>query len=159
MREATRSPCRSKRGVVTYVRRGNGAVEMFGWGFNGPPALTPTDFCGPCPGRSVCAGKCGQLSVHAEMRALRMNPGGRIRNVRSRGDRVELVHVELDPDGPGVKPCSGPSCWQCSREILDVGWIDAIWLYETVTGYEPQWFSYTARGFHDATMARCEVVR
>ena len=35
-----------------------------GEGYNGPPI-------DGCPGRAVCAGKCGQFSVHAEMRALR----------------------------------------------------------------------------------------
>jgi hypothetical protein len=41
----------------------------------------------------------------------------------------DLVHVELSPDG-GVVACNGPSCWQCAREILDVGFVDGVWLNE-----------------------------
>lgn len=116
---AALSPCRSKRGVALYDPR-TGAHR--GSGFNGPPGLLT------CPGRAICSGTCGQRSVHAEVRALRSaatyfdnHPSG----------PYDLVHVELAADG-GVKPCSGPSCWQCSREILDVGFVGGVWIYEAM---------------------------
>lgn len=113
------SPCRSRRGVALFDPR-TGAHR--GAGHNGPPASRP------CPGRAICAGTCGQRSVHAEMRALREA------EVYTRYYGIgpwDLVHVERAPDG-GVVPCDGPSCWQCSREILDVGFVAGVWLYELV---------------------------
>jgi deoxycytidylate deaminase len=114
---AARSPCRSKRGVVLYdpvtgVWRGSG--------YNGPP------LGGACPGRDICAGSCGQRSVHAEVRALRNATRG-----RHTEERLDLVHVERAGDG-AVVACDGPRCWQCSREILDVGFVGGVWLYEAV---------------------------
>lgn len=117
LRTAARSPCRSKRGVVIYSMR---AREPRGEGYNGPPSdLT-------CPGRSLCEGTCGQRSVHAEVRALRdaLRHGA----VYGAGP-YDLIHVELATHG-GVVACVGPSCWQCSREVLDVGFVDGVWLYE-----------------------------
>lgn len=118
---AAQSPCRSKRGVVLYDPS-TGAFR--GAGHNGPPQpLT-------CPGREICvgtcAGTCGQRSVHAEVRALRA--AAEYRRNHPAGP-YDLVHVELDADG-GVVACLGPSCWQCSREILDVGFVGGVWLYE-----------------------------
>ena len=138
---AERSPCRSKRGVVLF-NASTGASR--GEGFNGPPALLP------CPGRTVCAGTCGQRSVHAEMRALR---SAAVYARHHDLDNIELVHVELaapdlvrieiDRSADGlpiggaphrlvgqVVACGGPSCWQCAREILDVGFVQGVWLYE-----------------------------
>ena len=116
---AARSPCRSKRGVVVYASEPLGPPTILGCGYNGPPApLT-------CPGRERCAGNCGQRSVHAETRALRMAQSTTLRSGRV---DLDLVHVELAADG-GVVPCDGPKCWQCSREILDVGFVAGVWLY------------------------------
>ena len=55
------SPCRSRRGVVLWDPL---TRTIRGTGFNGPPRLRA------CPGRDVCAGTCGQRSVHAEVRAI-----------------------------------------------------------------------------------------
>jgi len=156
---ARRSPCRSKRGAVVYATScGSPIVE--GVGFNGPPAGAP------CPGREVCAGTCGQRSVHAEVRALRQSGWPRY------GGPSTLVHVEL-ASGGGVLACGGPGCWQCSREILDVGFIGGVWLYEagvqlltqvlaTATPITVQagaaWRRYTAEEFHRVTLARCGMV-
>ena len=136
---AAMSPCRSKRGVVLYDP-GTGAHR--GSGYNGPPAPHT------CPGRAICAGTCGQRSVHAETRALqaaehyrRFHPPG----------PYDLVHVELapgpyaieverSPDGlpigqaphvvaGQVLPCDGPSCLPCAARILDVGFVGGVWLY------------------------------
>lgn len=120
---AALSPCRSKRGVAIF-EVGSGVVV--GAGRNGPPApLT-------CPGRERCAGKCGQLSVHAEMRALRSVDWSKLRFFGfTVSGGYDMVHVEATEDG-GVAACEGPSCWQCSREILDVGVIGGVWLLEVV---------------------------
>lgn len=158
---AKRSPCRSKRGVVVF----DPTTEAFrGSGHNGPPSpLT-------CPGRAICAGTCGQRSVHAEVRALRD-----AEVYRSQGyppGPYDLVHVELAADG-GVVACDGPGCWQCSREILDVGFVGGVWLYEAVCArlLEQQittatpitvqvgavWRRYAAEEFYRVTLERCRM--
>lgn len=156
---ARRATCRNKRGVVVYRLEENGIVTVHGSGWNGPPEALP------CPGREVCAGTCGQRAVHAEMRALRQ--------VTERsGAKFELLHVEL-AGGGGVAPCDGPACWQCSREILDVGFIAGVWLYEETgpllkarddrgavagTMRAATWRRYTAEEFHRVTLQRCGMV-
>lgn len=145
---AARSPCRSKRGVALFDPR-TGAHR--GSGHNGPPAGRP------CPGREVCAGTCGQRSVHAEVRALRDAERLWIPHYGGGGPgELDLVHVELAPDG-GVVACDGPSCWQCSREILDVGFVGGVWLYERdLLGVaRPMWCRYSADEFYRVTLARC----
>jgi hypothetical protein len=133
------SPCRSKRGVV-LIDPSDGM--LCGTGFNGPPSLLG------CPGRDRCGGNCGQRSVHAEIRALRSVAAGyRVR-------MLDLVHVELaqgpfkievDRDADGlpigqaphivtgqVVACGGPICPGCAAQILDVGFVGGVWLYERV---------------------------
>ena len=129
------SPCRSKRGVVIYDPT---AGTCRGSGYNGPPAQFG------CPGRDRCRGKCGQLAVHAEVRALRSVVGG---------GELDLVHVELAPDGR-VVACDGPSCWQCSREIVDARFVAGVWLYEVAPG-GAAWRRYSAVEFHCASLERC----
>jgi hypothetical protein len=168
---AARSPCLSKRGVVAYI---TGAVDagvlvIAGAGYNSPPAPFT------CPGRARCAGNCGKRCVHAEMRALRAATAG----LR---DELELVHVGLAADG-GVVACDGPSCWQCAREVLDVGFVAGVWLYlrlhrcmacrrfEDSTEADDRcsrcpecgsaltvtgvWRRYTAEEFYRVTLERC----
>lgn len=140
LRIAAMSPCRSKRGVALYDMH-TGAFR--GAGHNGPPV-------GGCPGRAVCAGTCGQRSVHAEVRALRAAETY-LRNGHPPGP-YDLIHVELatglrigvdrSPDGlpvgqapyvvtsGGVVACDGPRCPGCAAQILDVGFVGGVWLYE-----------------------------
>jgi len=152
---AAKSPCRSKRGVVVFATS-CGLPIFEGEGFNGPPSGAP------CPGRSVCAGTCGQRCVHAEVRAIRRAGWPRY------GGPSELVHVELATDG-SVVACDGPGCWQCSREILDVGFVAGVWLYEVDRRLDDSpefdgagvfiesaaWRRYTAEEFHRVTLRRC----
>lgn len=163
---AAQSPCRSKRGVVVYApSTAHLGVRTLGTGHNGPPR----GFA--CPGREACTGTCGQRCVHAEMRALRaisypVAEVGRIdleaemrwrAGLPARASQLlDLVHVELAPDG-GVVACDGPRCWQCSREIADVGAIGRVWLYEA-TASGPAWRSYSADEFHRATLIACGMV-
>jgi deoxycytidylate deaminase len=118
-RHAVRSPCaKSRRGVVLYRQQHLEPPVIFGTGFNGPPMPFT------CPGRELCAGTCGKRCVHAEMRALRV-----AEPLTLQSGSLDLVHVKLGADGH-VTPGGGPSCWQCSREILDVGFVGGVWLYE-----------------------------
>lgn len=159
LRIAAQSPCRSKRGVVLYDMR-TGAFR--GAGFNGPPQ--------GCPGRAVCAGTCGKRSAHAEMRALRCAEDYRL-DFTLFGP-YDLIHVELAADG-GVVACAGPSCPGCAAQILDVGFVGGVWLYErfeedSVAGvvtderigrHTPRmverWLRYDAQQFYMATLERC----
>lgn len=137
---AAQSPCRSKRGVALYDMA-TGAFR--GSGHNGPPQ--------GCPGRAICAGTCGQRSVHAEVRALRAAEVYR-RNGHPPGP-YDLIHVELAADG-GVVACSGPSCPGCAAQILDVGFVGGVWLYESSASglFSPRWVRYTAQDFYDTSM-------
>ena len=112
------SSCRSRRGVVLWDRF---TRTIRGAGFNGPPRLRA------CPGRKVCAGTCGQRSVHAEARA--------IREVGSSLVDLELVHVELAP-GDAIVACDGPSCPSCAALILDVRFVGGVHLHEAKP---PEW--------------------
>lgn len=99
--------------------------------------------------------------MHAEARAIR---AASIRIQRGRApDTVELVHAKIGIDDRLVAG-DGPSCWQCSKEILDAG-ISAVWLFEydadhpaaaVITG-KGRWRRYTALEFHAATCRACEV--
>jgi deoxycytidylate deaminase len=151
---AARSICRSKRGVALFNAR-TGAHR--GDGHNGPPAPFT------CPGREACTGTCGKRCVHAEMRALRAGfEYGQYHDL----DDIELIHVELTPDGSGVVACDGPKCWQCSREIVDVGFVKGVWLYElsgeqqrsAFTNDHGHWRRYSAEEFHRVTLERCGMV-
>lgn len=152
---AARSPCaKSKRGAVLF-EPGTGAPYGSGW--NGPPLNTP------CPGREVCGDRCNKLCLHAEARALRDASSG-----REGLPECHLLHVKLGADGH-VTPGGPPSCWQCSREILDVGFVAGVWLYELPTVAEAnaadvfhmddprhaelaRWRYYTAEDFHRVTL-------
>lgn len=134
---AKESPCRSKRGVVIYDPSG----MIVGSGWNSPPEPFG------CPGRNRCQGKCGQLAVHAEARALRS-----VAVIIGRA--LELVHVELAIDGK-IIACNGPSCVSCSKEILDARSIAGIWLYEIAAGGGAAWRRYSAVEFHRIGLERC----
>jgi deoxycytidylate deaminase len=161
---AQKSPCaKSKRGVVVYSQPSSGLPFIHGVGFNGPPAPFS------CTATNRCREICGKICVHAEMRAIRT-----IRGLDDLYGDLHLLHVKLGPDGH-VVPGSGPSCWQCSREILDAGFIAGVWLCEArpldaveawdrwYGGGEPQlpgepsWRYYTAEEFHRQTLRSCGI--
>ena len=162
---AASSPCRSKRGVVLYDPA-TGAHR--GSGHNGPPTGRP--------GRAICAGTCGQRSVHAEVRALR---DALVYTQHHGVGPCDLVHVELAADG-GVVACGGPSCPGCAAQILDAGFVGGVWLYLSAkawrsipidllpypgiqfdAAYNPvdAWARYTAEEFYAVTMKHCVVQR
>lgn len=87
---ASRSPCRSKRGVVLYDPHG---APSGAW-HNGPPKDA-------CPGSAICTGTCSQRAVHAEVRALRAAQIARTATAALGGrlEPLDLVHVERAADG------------------------------------------------------------
>lgn len=114
-----------------------------GTGRNGPPHPFT------CDGGSIqCRERCGKYCIHAEERALRKA----IELGYHRLQDLELVHVkvvdrEVVLGGP-------PSCWQCSRTILDVR-IGGVWLYEVAHN---GWIFRDAEAFHQATLEHCGLV-
>lgn len=126
-----RSPCaKSKRGAAVFRRAcSTGCCErVLGVGWNAQPVPFS------CTGSSACKAACGKLCLHAEARAIRAA-------WREWTGGVELVHAKV-VNGLLV-PGGGPSCWQCSREVLDVG-LAAVWLYEGPDGRRPEHYRCTA---------------
>lgn len=155
---ASGSPCaKSKRGVcvyrvlpVTAHRPGRDEVvvaevtDLLSVGYNRQPG-------GECDG-VTCRPVCGRICVHAEMAAIRNAVAVASAALGVPTPRLvgcEALHVKVVNDQ--LVPGGGPSCWQCSREVLDVG-LDAFWLYEN-TADGPMWIRYTAESFHSATLA------
>lgn len=134
---AMQSPCaKSKRGAVLFSRtyenarvRNNvaepntlyqavGQAFISGIGFNGQPEGFT------CTGTDACRRDCAKLCMHAEQRAL-IDVHTSI-DASELGD-LELVHVKV-VDG-AVVPGGSPSCWQCSRLVVESG-IRGVWLFE-----------------------------
>lgn len=167
---ATMSPCQKRKvGIAIYrcVRGLDGgrevALETPATGYNGPPRTWSDDergADGACDNSEVCRRDCAKRCVHAEPRAMD-------EALVCRGQSphlLRMVHVKL-ADGK-LTPCDGPSCVECSKQILDRG-IGGIWLFEAgfvrdvdqVTGRPgpARWHYYTALDFHEATMARLGI--
>jgi len=166
---ALRSPCqKSKRGVAAFYRedaermeldstfaevviatqnRDNVVIASVGW--NSPPK----GFL--CDGSAECRRDCAKFCLHAEHRAIRA--AGVIDGLC---DDLELVHVKVI--GEQIAAGGPPSCWQCSREIVDVG-VHGVWLYEAPTHFTPAslatgtWHFYTAHDFHCETLKNCGI--
>ena len=156
---ARRSPCaKTRRAAVVFV-----GEKILGAGYNHPPKPTI------CDGSPECRTDCGRRCVHAEAQAARVS----WRETATEGlySSVELVHVKIDSDGK-LEAGGGPSCWQCSREVLDAG-IAAVWLYRLPTVTEAnaadvyraddprhvllaRWQRYTAVDFHRITCANAK---
>lgn len=149
---AVQSPCaKSKRGVVLFnperhdeaVLHGqDGSLAARNWivvssGFNGPPSPFT------CANTMVCRGSCRDVCLHAEQRALIAALGAD--DVHD----LELVHVKV-VDGQVVAG-GGPSCLQCSKLVVEVG-LRGVWLFEE-NPVEGKWRIYSARAFHEATLA------
>jgi|SRR3990172_2331792 len=153
---AKKSPCeKSKRGVVIWENEEAYYEEPMvrpielRTAFNGPPP----GFA--CDGSSACREACGKICVHAESRALL--------EVWDTFFPTDILHVKVVG---GAAVASGPpSCWQCSREILESG-IKLVWLLhapEQILGQRgdaPQvqeceyglLVPYSAYAFHEATL-------
>lgn len=150
-RIAAKSPCaKSKRGVVAYAEHPSfDGPRIVGHGFNGPP---PPFKCDASP---TCRATCSKFCIHAELRAI-WAAWSYLEGDR-KGHQVMLVHVKIDADEK-VVPGGGPSCWQCSRHVLEHG-LYGVWLYEG-TPIRPEsaaWRFYTAEAFHRFTLAAAEL--
>lgn len=131
---AGRSPCaKSKHGVVIWDRR---VPYVLAEGVNSPP--------GPftCTGSAECRAACNKICVHAEAAAL-LDLGEALGDTK----HLEMLHVKV-VDGKAV-PSGPPSCWQCSRLILEAG-LKVMWLL-----HEDGLRSYTPEEFHRLTLIQC----
>lgn len=143
---ATLSPCaKSNRGAVVFDPN-TGRIVGRGWNHQ------PIGYA--CDGSAACRAACGELCIHAEDAAIRAVPSNLLLDGQMHG--LDLVHVKV-VDGQ-VVPGGGPSCWQCSRLVVDVG-IKGVWLYELhEIAYLPsdpvpgKWRFYRADEFHRLTL-------
>lgn len=145
-----RSPCaKSKRGAVIY--QPDYPDMIIGFACNSMPEPFT------CSGSETCREACSKRCVHAEQRAIFSaaapraiftgtgNPAGGIAGAHL--VHAKVVNGELVAGG-------GPSCWQCSRMVLDVG-LGGVWLYEdesTATRPAARWRFYDALRFHRLTL-------
>lgn len=141
---------KSQRGVVLYnpelerhrIKIGNpfnvliAKTIIAGTGRNGPPPPFT------CDASDKCRERCNKFCVHAEDRAIR--EAGSFDDISD----LELVHVKVVDDQ--VVPGGPPSCWQCSRTIVDAK-IRGVWLLEVDRG----WVYRSAEEFHTATLQHC----
>lgn len=158
---ARRSSCaKSKRGAAVFSHSGF-SFEIYGAGCNGQPEPLA------CTGTARCRELCGKLCEHAEGRAIRQAAGSVfVTSGRALSDNdCDLVHVKIGEDGRIVAG-GPPSCWQCSRAILDCGFIAGVWLYEMsdwlglripLPDGPPFWRRYTAGEFHLTTLKNCDM--
>lgn len=173
---ALKSPCaKSKRGVVLFDPSASDLDDSFtviaGEGFNGQPEPFR------CAASEACRRDCAKLCLHAEDRAIRQAIAEWSEPPL---DDLELLHVKV-VDGE-VVPGGGPSCWQCSRIVVEVG-LRGVWLYETprctCNSVRPdlahaegcwirpidsdgnwkaaRWRFYTAEQFHRETLRACGI--
>lgn len=134
IRVARDGPCqKSRRGVVVW----HGNTAFFGW--NHPPKPFV------CDGSAECKAACGKVCVHAEAHAILATTKGNPDPWFL--DGAEMLHVKV-VDGKAV-PSGEPSCWQCSRLILEAG-ISGMWLL-----HEEGLRRYTAEEFHQLTLEHC----
>lgn len=142
---AKRSPCqKSKRGAVVWCDEGPSSLWVSAC--NGPPP----GFA--CDGSDVCRSACNKLCLHAEERAL-LNEGDTSGTYSSDYDLpyTDLLHIKV-VDGEPV-PSGPPSCWQCSRKILQAG-IKRVWLMHEKDNVRVL-KSYTVDEFHEQTLINC----
>lgn len=173
---ANQSPCqKSQRGAVIYEHKESnvyiiGDDRPIGRGYNGLPSIQQ------CDGSEACRRDCGKICVHAESRAIRnalTSPRCFARSVLYQtpgGTRISplinhrLIHVKT-VDGDLVAG-GQPSCWQCSKDILDCG-LDGVWLFELDDAHPTSaamsgkgtWRYYTARHFHEVTLQNIPLHR
>lgn len=142
---AMRSECvKSKRGVVIYDPLANN--RLIGRGWNGQPKPFR------CMQNESCLASCNKLCVHAEARAI-----AAAREKIGELDGLHLLHVKIY-NGIGDAIHGGPpSCWQCSREILDAD-LGGVWLWELSTIGATAWRFYTAIEFHEATLRNNDII-
>lgn len=144
-RAGSDSPCaKSKRGVVLFCR----SYGLLGVGSNHPPAGFR------CDGSDECHASCNRVCVHAEMDALAQFCQELQDNLLVRVDqrgpiRPEMLHVKV-VDG-GAVASGQPSCWQCSRHVINFG-VTVFWLL-----HEDGLRAYSPDEFHAHTLHTCRL--
>jgi len=140
----TTSPCaKSQRGVVIFDPR---TLSITGSGYNAPPCpLT-------CDRSEACRRDCSKICVHAEQMAISnaMHSMARVMSTAPGLTGLHLVHGKFVAGE--LVAGGGPSCWQCSKQILE-HLLAGVWLFED--GQHPAWNFYTALDFHQATLKAC----
>ena len=127
-----RSPCaKSKRGAVIFSETA-GRVAIYAAKCN----QQPQPFV--CSGDERCRAACAKLCTHAEQAAI-LSAVGICGGSTLRG--LQLVHAKVV--NRLLVPGGGPSCWQCSRLVLEVA-LDGVWLYEGPDGRKPEHYQCTA---------------
>lgn len=132
---ASRSSCKkSQRGAVIHWPERAISVAS-----NGPP------YPFVCGGSEECGQDCNRIAVHAEERAI----------IQARCDvtGTDLLHVKVVGNSCRLVASGPPSCWQCSRMIVEAG-LRGVWLYHL-----DGWEFYLARDFHMATLEYCNLPR
>jgi deoxycytidylate deaminase len=123
--------CKSKRGVAIYCGARLVIAES-----NSPPKGFR------CGGDDACRASCNKVAVHAEERALlHWRP--------TFVGEYDLVHAKVGETG-NLVTSGPPSCWQCSRMILDADIITRVWL-----NHAQGWAAYTPIDFHRLTLEHC----
>jgi deoxycytidylate deaminase len=141
---AMRSECvKSKRGVVIYDPLANN--RLIGRGWNGQPKPFR------CMQNDVCRTHCNKLCVHAEARAI-----AAAREKIGELHGFHLLHVKIYNGIGDAIPGGRPSCWQCSREILDAE-LGGVWLWELGAVGSPIWRFYIASEFHEVTLRNNDI--
>jgi len=155
---ARQSPCaKSKRGAVLF----DDACHVWGKGWNGPP-LQIKGSLGNCDGSETCRRHCSQRCLHAESRAIIEACNWSLLDGETGGGEFPaMLYVKIDENNKLVAG-GGPSCWQCSRLIVDVGFVTGVWLYQRDFADGPEdhqcsWHWYSAGAFHHATAATCGI--
>ncbi len=145
VRMASISPCaKSKRGVVIIQDARNGPT-IRATGYNAPP----TGFA--CDGSEACRAACGKVCNHAEAAAIYDLTANR----QLPHESLHMLHVKAVD---GIAVASGPpSCWQCSRMIVDCNLIEKMWLLHTVAGGSIVPVAYTPDEFHEQTLLHCRL--
>lgn len=157
---ALESPCqKSKRGVAVFVEirptglQTNSSFHVVSHAFNGAPD-------GSCDGSAECRRDCAKRCAHAEQRAVRLA----LFTGAFAPAHMQLVHVKVVDNE--IVAGGGPSCWQCSRDILDAGFA-GIWLFERGSQFadgaglnddeDSRWRYYDAQTFHQITAGACGI--
>lgn len=120
---------KSQRGVAIFE-----CESQLAHAANGPPKPFA------CQGDRACRAACNRVAVHAEQRAL----FGAARFAQ-KFQFADLIHAKIDAEGR-LTASGPPSCWQCSRLILEAG-IPRVWLHHSIG-----WRCYSALDFHTLTL-------
>jgi len=162
---AMRSTCeKSKRGVVIFYHARPVRFEHATDGLQLPRVIKGemsgsfvSDGCNglprgyACDGSNACRESCAKRCLHAEDRAIRSALASQSEDDLS-ALKLEAVHVKAV--GGKLVAGGGPSCWQCSRTVLDVG-LAGFWLFERT---QPGPCPYTDLGGAENACPYCEAI-